>query len=116
MEELHQTEMAEGNNSDSQHPQGDWTSTLRPGGVCMAIRCRYSSMVSSSGTDAKGHWVWATITGAKKNTTIITCYRPCEDTVDTAGESSQWMQLYNKHLQELGEQDATAEEYDRVDP
>ena len=97
-------------------PTGDRTASTRPRGVCMAIRCKFASMVTASGKDKKGRWVWATITGSKENTTIITCYRPCKDTVDTAGESSQWMQLYNRQLQELDASNAAADEYNNVDP
>ena len=63
-----------------------------------------------------GRWVWATLGGRDTETTVVTYYRPCDNNVDNAGESSAWTQQYNHITKTLIEQDATKEELDNVDP
>ena len=42
---------------------GDVTSEYKPGGVSMILQCTYASMVTESGKDTQGRWVWATLEG-----------------------------------------------------
>lgn len=96
---------------------GDLETTYKPGGVCMIIHEAYASLVIEKGTDAQGRWVWATLAGRNKtNLTLITFYRPCDDTKGTAGPMSAWKQQYNRQANAAITAGWTADQVDNIDP
>ena len=96
---------------------GDRTTTYKPGGVCMILRCRYASMVTDRGSDKQGRWVWATLEGKDKQLmTIITFYRPCVDTKDSAGMTTAWRQQYNHQVSRAVDEGEKQSEIDSIDP
>ena len=96
---------------------GDHSTTYKPGGVGMIIHEAYASMVVEKGQDDQGRWVWATLEGKNKTKlTLITFYRPCDDTKGTAGPMSAWKQQYNRQANAAIEAGWTAEHIDKIDP
>lgn len=94
----------------------DRTQSWQPGGVSMIISSKYASMISASGADKMGRWVWATFGSGNEKVTIITVYRVCEGSQQTEGPSTAWSQQRDFMVNKMMTEDAPITEIDNVDP
>ena len=64
----------------------DYIFEYLPGGVIMIITNKYVIMIVSNRNNKQGRWVWVLIDGGhRKKITVITFYRPYDNTSEAKG-------------------------------